>query len=455
MKLRLVDSIDAEDLAMCQALYSRSKESVDKHLAQIRKQGSGKFMSRFYVGYGHESIGDCGFTAMFFEDVSLLVAKAIQNTPTYKGQECSTRYLSFSHDQSFDDFKCPPGGTELLRQCLRTYNKALQIMKNQLHDYDLGITEKEIDVRSFDVARGYLPPAVKTNLSLTASLRDMRDIASNLKNHPLAECREVGDRMLQLLQDRYPSSFKGSWDGDWPDSNAGTYNSVLARINAYPLDPDHAYNSFGNIPTERLVRAFRWKFVSNDGDRLCQTDSIDHLLNRRETQAINLRPKGCKMPNSLQRLGTVNMEFVLDFGSFRDLQRHRRSYIPMPLLTPEYGFHPWYLNNFHHDKQQLKHDLNKYVEELRAYKQANLIDDTYLQYFIPMGFLVPVIMHHDLVQHAYLMELRSGPTVHPTLRTIAQKMGDVFSLLLPEADNHTNYEEVDYFRRSLQDIKEK
>lgn len=45
MKLRIVDDLNPEDVAMLQALYSRSAESVDAHLEKVKQSGSGKFMS--------------------------------------------------------------------------------------------------------------------------------------------------------------------------------------------------------------------------------------------------------------------------------------------------------------------------------------------------------------------------------------------------------------------------
>src|SRR5271170_5042653 len=88
-KLLLIDDLAPEDLAMLQALYSRSAESAEMHLEKVRQAGSGKFMSKFYIGYNHKSIADCGTTTFFIEGVSMLTAKAIQDWALYSGQETS------------------------------------------------------------------------------------------------------------------------------------------------------------------------------------------------------------------------------------------------------------------------------------------------------------------------------------------------------------------------------
>ena len=72
-------TLTAEALAMLQALHSRSVGGVAEHLAVLAEKGADKFMSTYYVGYGHKSIGDCGFAVVFIEGVSMLAAKAIQD----------------------------------------------------------------------------------------------------------------------------------------------------------------------------------------------------------------------------------------------------------------------------------------------------------------------------------------------------------------------------------------
>jgi hypothetical protein len=91
-------SIGPEELAMIQALYSRSPASMLVHLQEVSEKGAEKFMEQYYVGYGHKSIGDCGHVLIAFEGVSMLVAKAIQDSQLYSGQEASTRYMDFSEN---------------------------------------------------------------------------------------------------------------------------------------------------------------------------------------------------------------------------------------------------------------------------------------------------------------------------------------------------------------------
>ena len=58
------------------------------------------------------------------------------------------------------------------------------------------------------------------------------------------------------------------------------------------------------------------------------------------------RPTKTELPKYLSQIGTIDVQFQLDFGSFRDIQRHRAINQRMPLLTNDLGFNRWYTENF-------------------------------------------------------------------------------------------------------------
>lgn len=98
--INVIDEFDPETTAMLQAFYSRNsqpimdrlKEFGDKDEAKVKKA-----LASYYIGYSHASIGDCGSTTIFIENVSHFVAKAIQDNPLYNGQESSTRYINYAN----------------------------------------------------------------------------------------------------------------------------------------------------------------------------------------------------------------------------------------------------------------------------------------------------------------------------------------------------------------------
>jgi thymidylate synthase ThyX len=68
---------DPEAVAMLQAFYSRSAESIVSRVERLGKDLTSvkAALKKFYIGYGHQSIGDCGTVTVFVENVSILAAK--------------------------------------------------------------------------------------------------------------------------------------------------------------------------------------------------------------------------------------------------------------------------------------------------------------------------------------------------------------------------------------------
>lgn len=417
-----------EDNAMLQALYSRSPRSVMEHIGKVRSADSGTFMEKFYVGYGHLSIADCGSTTVFVENVSMLVAKAIQDWQLYSGQEASTRYLDYSKQKILNPLGTA-AGEEIQKRWMKFYEDATQPLIDFLKqkyprqaDEKESMYDKAIAARGFDIRRGFLPAGSTTYLSWHTNLRQAHEHLALLEHHPLAEVREIAARVRSSLQEKYKHSF------------------------SHPKYPtQEAYN-------EKWVKNFSFFAPKNHPDF-----SFEHNLNlaalSEYKDLLESRPMKTNLPNFLGMFGQCTFRFKLDFGSFRDIQRHRNGECLMPLVTTDYGFYPWYL-------EQLPVDLRAQAEQLIAEQEkaiAALTDDAQLkQYYIPMGYTIPVTVTYKLPASVYVADLRSGKTVHPTLRARAQQMGQALAENVPNLAMHLDLDQDDWdVRRGGQDIVKK
>ena len=210
-KIFLYDEFNPEDNAMLQALYSRSPESVEEHVNKVRTSGSGKFMEKFYVGYGHLSIADCGSTTLFIEGLSILADKAIQDWPLYSGQETSTRYVDMSKQPIIDPINSAES-QKIIQDWMGFYISSQDQVRDHLRtkypkkpDEDEKVYEKAIGARSFDIMRGFLPAGITTQLSWHTNLRQAWDKLSILRHWPLPEVKELAEGMLSTLKEKYPN----------------------------------------------------------------------------------------------------------------------------------------------------------------------------------------------------------------------------------------------------------
>ena len=428
-------AITPEDVAMLQALHSRSVGGIEEHLNTLVKHGSGKLMDIFYVGYGHKSIGDCGHITIFFEGVSMLVAKAIQDWSLYSGQESSTRYIDFAK-QPFVD---PVGSdySQCVLERLRTfYLDGLEPVQEMFrthypyqNDWDQTSYEKTILARTFDVMRGFLPAGASTNLSWSSNLRQVADKLMLLRHHPLEEVRNIADALQDALMKHFPNSF-----GHKRYEKTEEYNKWWMSTKYYN--------------TSKTTPDFR----------TCRNSIDEELLVGYYAEALKNRPPKTELPREIAECGTVQHEFLLDFASYRDIQRHRAIKQRMPLVTTHYGIHPWYMQNISVENRKFSIEASCIRDQWESVICKITDSDFEKQYYIPMGFMVPNRVTGDLHALTYLIELRATRFVHPTLRQrafqLAQSLEEMFGkhgLKLYLDENPDAFD----VKRGKQDIVEK
>ncbi|PHS76794.1 MAG: hypothetical protein COB59_10480 [Rhodospirillaceae bacterium] len=413
----IVDDQGPEATAMLQALYSRSGESARTHLKMVQERGSAKFMASYYVGYGHASIGDCGTTTLFVEGLSILACKALQDNPLYSGQESSTRYIDFSKQVIIDPINTPQSKA-ILDKWMDFYLSSLAPLDAYLKEkFPLGEGEKErvyttaIQARGFDILRGFLPAGITSQLAWSSNMRQAADKLHLMRHHPLAEVRDIAEGCLDVLREKYPSSF-GHKDYEVTEA----YLAKTAAKNNY------LENSF---------------FPSDQPDLEFTSTVSNQALESAELDVINGRPARTNLPRYLDSYGQYTCTFDLDYGSYRDLQRHRNGICRIPLLTGERGFHDWYLEELPADlttkAAALVKELYKDIESLDASAEDK-------QYLYPLGAKVRCQTVYTLPQMIYVIELRSQNTVHSTLRDVMHWMDAKMKKLHPQLTLHTDLE---------------
>lgn len=423
--------IDEQAVAMLQALHSRSTGGIKHHLRMLQDKGAENFMEQFYVGYGHKSIGDCGSATVFVEGISMLAAKAIQDWRLYSGQESSTRYVDFS-GQKFLDPTGSEEGKEILEGWRKFYLESQDPMREYLkkqfpkgEDEDEKMYEKAINARAFDITRSLLPAGATTNLAWRMNFRQFADELMLLRHHPLKEVQDIAQKTEEALRKMYLSSFSHKRHSDTEE-----YNRKWMQGKYY---------------------------YQNDKAKIFSLiyDKVDRKILSSYEDILRSRPEKTDLPTAIGECGVMAYEFLLDFGSFRDLQRHRAIVQRMPLLVRTFGFNPWYLNSM---PESLRKKTEKFIkiQEKKIEKIEASNEDK--QYLTAMGYRVPCRFSGDLKALVYLAELRSTRFVHPTLveqilkmiKSMKELFGE-YGLVLHLDDEPNRFD----IKRGEQDIIEK
>ncbi|MEA3273336.1 MAG: FAD-dependent thymidylate synthase [Patescibacteria group bacterium] len=422
--------INGEAEAMLQALHSRSIGGIKHHLEILKEKGAENFMEQFYVGYGHKSIGDCGNATVFIEGLSMLAIKAIQDWRLYSGQESSTRYIDFSKQKFLNPLKTKRG-EKILENWREFYLTAQEPVREHLKkkfprakNENQELYKKAIVARAFDITRAFLPAGASTNAAWRMNFRQFADELMLLRHHPLDEVREIAEKTEKALREMFSSSF-----GHERFPKTESYNKFIMQKNYY-INPQ--------------ARGFKLIF-----------DGIDRKKLKNYKEILQKRPEKTDLPPAISECGTMSYEFLLDFGSFRDIQRHRAVAQRMPLLTRRHGFEKWYLNSLPKDlREKAKLFIAKQETAINNLKASDEIK----QYYTAMGYRVPCRIVGDLKALTYIMELRSTRFVHPTLvaqilkiiKDIKNRFGK-FGIVIHQDDEPNRFD----IRRGEQDIVKK
>lgn len=403
-----IDHFEPDVQAMIIAMYSRSYGPVMSRLPKTQEEEDSlrTRLEKYYIGYGHKSVSQLGSTTIFLEGVSQLAAKAIENHPLFNGQESSTRYIDFSSQPmyTFDDESITQK-QEIWREL---YKEAVPLTIAKLkQEYPLQegqkpeIWENTIKARAFDICRSLLPAGCTTNVAFSGTFDTINDHFGQMLRHPSQEMRDIATRVLTQLKEKYSHATPGVEE--------------LSKRFSYCIG-EHFYETItmchvGAPAVKKDDRAVLEYQVYDDVDN----------LHRKLLILGKHRQKGQELPKQISSQIRFWMRGLLDFGSFRDLHRHRNGVCLMPLLTTRFGFHQWYLDNLPESiAQKAKDQLHKQDHE---FNHIGITEQVQNQYAIPMGAMVPIRYNCELNQLIYLMELRTGKTVHQTLR---KYMHDIF-----------------------------
>lgn len=408
--VKIKDDLHPEDSAMLQALVSRDPGPVEQRFRKVESSGSGKFMDQYYIGYGHDSIGDCATTTVYIENVSLYAAKVIEDHMRFNGQEASTRYIDFSK-QSISSYGYASEKNESdIEFFLDAYEKALTELKVYFRGKYPESKDKAIDACSFDVARSLLPVSVNTTVCWTTTLTGFRSHLLDMAIHPLREVKDIAREVNEKLYEHCPNSF-------YPDIDQDPRRIDIDKTK-------HIYGRWFMTPAQKMYLYDRGNDIEDLSEDILGIPYISNHLNDSLLRKHQLQ--GGPIPWWMDPYaGRVTFIDELDFASYRDLHRHRLAVTPLPLgeFTKRGG------NEIFTESSPYTHVLvdalgENFVEDIRQHVRSIRVtkDEMDRLYALPMGVEIKAYIQATAAELSYILSLRSKKSVHPTLRDYIHRL---------------------------------
>lgn len=402
------------------AKYSRSPLPMREIVNSITAEEAEEFQNKWGVKYGHSSIAELATLPFCFEGVSIVASKVLEKHQRGAYSEKSTRYQEFSANS----FVSPIEGNETppsVRKLYDTYAMILPKMqehvgKKMMKDGTKVITPTTIKGRAFDAIRYLLPAGTGTSLAAVWNARDARYVMNDLLSHPLPELQSIGKKMMAAAHAVAPVFTMGvkptehRSDIFWPR----------------PRTQQHAETPGVRIINHNGTNIF-WEVANQYG--IVGDVGLDVFMNQRGKE---------QPPPECFRSIRLMVELTMDYGAFRDLQRHRRCDQFVSPLDTEIGYvvpddlldaDGEVLDAYHEAMRGARSYALEVVQKTQRLDPKS--DVLTSQYNIPLGFMHRSIFSMDLQELYYIAELRTQPQGHISYRRIAYQMFEAAKQAFP------------------------
>lgn len=445
--------------ALMQAMYSRSKKGLRqnflellqqdpenfKQLAEVLKNKESqvkmdnainkaiKFMDKWVLGYGHSSVAEGAVVGIALEGVSILATKIIEDNRLASYIEKSTRYVQFERNSFFIDEKLKnsefgPEIEKFIDELFELYTKLQQPVLDHVkriaprkESQSEPAWERACGARRFDAVRYILPACTMTSLGWTVNARQLAHAISKFLSSPITEMQTIGKMLKEEGEVVLPSLLKYTDKNNYfieteSDMNELAKQYPIEKTDAVPVklvstsaDADNLVVAsilyrYSNAPLENIIEKVK-QMSAQEKEKVIDTylgKMKDHDWPMRELEHVYF-----------------NWDVLMDYGAFRDLQRHRICTQTPQLTTTFQGYST--------PKDIIDAGFKKEFDEVmeKADKLFKKVYEKYpyeAQYVVPLAFKKRYLMTANLREMYHFIKIRTTPQAHESYRNIARQM---------------------------------
>ena len=452
-------NLPEEVIAVLFAYYSRSRESLRHNLLKLIQEGdldlterlqlastggdalaaarekARQFHEKWVVGYGHSSVAEHAVAHLAIEDVSIICSKVIEDMRLAAYTEKSTRYVVFDADRFYRVPSILASRHGALYQAtvsglLRTYTEltapvtaAIKACHPRGEKQTEGAYNAACRAKACDTLRYLLPAATYTNIGLTINARALEHLITKMLSHPLEEARACAAAMKEEATKLIPTLIK------YADRNAYMAETREA------IEAEAPRLLAGEVPApSRPVTLVRYDERAEDllvAAMLYEASALSFTQVLGRVEKLPAEEKARILDEYLKRRGKhdqplralehayYTFDILVDFGAFRDIQRHRMATQTPQELSPAHGYStPPEIEAL--GRRQMYEEWMARAEE--AYRTVAKDFPREASYVLPLAFRKRVLFTWNLREIHHFVQLRSAPQGHVSYRSVAQEV---------------------------------
>ncbi|HEV7678903.1 MAG TPA: FAD-dependent thymidylate synthase [Candidatus Dormibacteraeota bacterium] len=429
-------------------LAAAQAEETAPHVGEERARD---LFSRVLSDYGDDSVAQLAGVHLACEQVSQVLAKAIEWGRLAGYLEQSTRYIAYTdrRDGHYRWFRDPrvladaelgPVFEQAMDGLFDTYASLIEPLRDHLdrtlpQQEDPAARRRAVRALALDLLRGLLPAGTVSNVGVFASPQAYEAMVMRLRAHPLPEARDYAELILAQLQTVIPDFLtrldRAERGGVWVDYLRDTAEALHrgAQELQAPVNVDAAMQRSDGVrllewdadAEDRIIAASLYPHTHLPADALL--DVVSGLPDERRAAlfaaAVGERRNRRHKPGRGFEHATYTFEVVSDYGAFRDLQRHRMLTIQWQDLTPALGYAvPVEVEEAGlGDRWRVASGRAEaaYDELLPRFPQQ-------AQYLVTLAHRVRYLIRLNAREAMHVVELRTSPQGHPAYVRVCREM---------------------------------
>lgn len=428
---RIEEKISEEASEKLGVLFARQMEMAFEERAR-------RFHERWVLGYGHSSIAEHSVAHIAVERISILLTKLLEDTRLASYTEKSTRYVIFDVDGFYRPKEIMESGygpeyEDLMRSLmgfyLESFDPVIEELKRRVRREE-GISdiayESLIRAKACDILRYILPASTLTNVGITINARSLEHMVRKLLSYPLSEAKELGESIKREGMKVIPTLIRYAEENEYMVETERAMNELSKELGIKEVPTTRpSSNSVRLIwwpddAEERLIASILYQYAHLPFDALLSKAKEMGKEERERVLDEYLKRRG-PYDRPLRALEYIyyTFEILLDFGAYRDIQRHRMATQIRQILTPYHGYEiPEEIEEFGL-KERYK-DLMGRAESF--FSKVNPISPYAAQYVLPLAYRVRELVTWNLREIHHFVSLRSRKEGHRSYRKIAQEV---------------------------------
>ncbi len=425
----LMPEVKAVTFAKC----SRSPEPFDEIAKELTEEKSAEFHEKWIVGYGHSSVAEHAVISLAVENVSILATKVIEDSRLASFTEKSSRYQVFTKDRVYKPENV------INSEMGKPYNNAINLLMSRYEELltpmrefiekkypkkkeeSEGLYNMICKARTCDNIRYLLPTATQTNLGMTINARGLEHLIKKMLSHNLQEMKDIGKEIKENGVSEVPTLIRYAEENNYLKETRKALDGMAEEYNLKEegANPVVKITDFDKNAEKKLVASLLYPYSQlSYSEIMGKVQGMDKKEKERVVEESLKRREKFDAPLREFEHIYYTFEILVDYGAFRDIQRHRMCTQSNQNVTIVHGYDmpPEIVEAGLEDKFKQAAENSATVFE-KIYKEFP--DEA--QYVVPLCFRKRVLITWNLRELFHFISLRSGKKGHASYRRIAQE----------------------------------